>query len=135
MARRRNTAGTSRYAYGKGTRKTVCREDRLNGAPDRQKLADTPHLFREKLNPKSYIANPVTSSENRKYIPMGWLDDDVIAGDGLRIISDATMPADLRKAHRENDAAVCEAYGWTADVSESEIVAMLFALYQSLYSW
>ena len=40
------------------------------------------------------------------------------------------MPADLRKAHRENDAAVCEAYGWPKNISEGDIVVKLFGLYQ-----
>ena len=42
------------------------------------------------------------------------------------------MPLDLRKAHRENDAAVCEAYGWPDDIREEEIVAGLFRLYHEL---
>ena len=33
----------------------ACRQDRLHGAPDRQKLADTPALFRETKNPQSYM--------------------------------------------------------------------------------
>lgn len=40
-----------------------------------------------------------------------------------------TMPADLRKAHATNDAAVLAAYGLTSGTSESEIVAHLFRLY------
>ena len=42
------------------------------------------------------------------------------------------MPADLRKAHQENDKAVMEAYGFRKDISESECVAELFRLYQDL---
>ena len=55
-----------------------CRELRLKSSDPR--LADTPHLFREQLNPKRYIAIPEVSSEEREYIPMGWLDDTVIPG-------------------------------------------------------
>ncbi len=40
-----------------------------------------------------------------------------------------TMPAELLKVHRENDKAVCEAYGWKANISEEEIVARLMELY------
>jgi len=36
------------------------------------------------------------------------------------------MPANLRKAHRANDAAVMSAYGFDAKMSEAEIVAELF---------
>ena len=39
------------------------------------------------------------------------------------------MPVELRKAHRENDDAVCEAYGWEKDISENEIVSRLFEMY------
>ena len=42
------------------------------------------------------------------------------------------MPIELRKAHRANDAAVLEAYGFPKDASESEIVARLFNMYQEL---
>ena len=39
---------------------------------------------------------------------------------------------ELLKAHRANDAAVLEAYGFPKDASESEIVARLFKMYQEL---
>ena len=43
-----------------------------------------------------------------------------------------TMPPELRKAHRANDAAVLEAYGFPKDATESDIVARLFKMYQDL---
>lgn len=43
-----------------------------------------------------------------------------------------TMPPELRKAHRDNDAAVLDAYGFPRDLSESDIVARLFELYAEL---
>jgi len=43
-----------------------------------------------------------------------------------------TMPPELRKAHRANDAAVLEAYGFPKDATESEIVARLFKMYQDI---
>ena len=43
-----------------------------------------------------------------------------------------TMPIELRKAHKANDAAVLEAYDFPKDASESEIVARLFKMYQEL---
>lgn len=67
----------------------LCREDRLNGAPDRQKLADTPTVFRETKNPKEYIIVPRVSSENRRYIPLGFLNADVIPTDSATIIPEA----------------------------------------------
>lgn len=39
---------------------------------------------------------------------------------------------DLTKAHRANDAAVLEAYGFPKDATEAEIVARLFKMYQEL---
>lgn len=70
----------------------LCKADRLS-SPDagRQKLADTPHLFRETLNPNSYIAIPKVSSEKRRYVPMGFLDIETIPTDLLFIIPDATL--------------------------------------------
>ena len=39
---------------------------------------------------------------------------------------------DLMKAHRDNDTAVLEAYGFPEDATESDIVASLFKMYQEL---
>lgn len=41
------------------------------------------------------------------------------------------MPEELRKAHKENDRAVLKAYGFKPSMSESEIVAELFKLYET----
>lgn len=73
-------------------RVALCKEAREN-SPDegRKKLAQTPTLFREQLNPQYFIAIPKVSSENRKYIPMGYLSNEVIAGDKLFMIPDATL--------------------------------------------
>ena len=48
------------------------------------------------------------------------------------LYDDNTMPIELRKAHQANDKAVMEAYGFKPTMSESEIVAELFKLYQDL---
>lgn len=69
----------------------LCRKDRLAGAPDRQKLADTPSIFRETKNPSQYMVVPRVSSENRRYIPIGFLDDSIIPTDSATIIEDATL--------------------------------------------
>lgn len=70
----------------------ACRCDRL-AAPDkgRQKLAEVPRLFREINNPEKYIVVPVVSSENRRYVPMGFMGSDVICTDRLKIIPDAEL--------------------------------------------
>ena len=189
----------------------LCRENRLQGAPDRQKLADTPTVFREQKNPDHYIIIPNVSSENRRYIPLGFLDGQTIPTDLARIIENADtyyfgilisnvhmawmraiagrlgvgyrysknivynnfpwptpteaqeakikktaqgildtrtnhpgnsladlydpllMPADLRKAHIENDKAVMEAYGFNwRTMTEEECVTELMKMYQVL---
>ncbi len=53
-----------------------------------RKLANRPMEFRETINPPNAIVVPLTSSENRKYIPMGFIDDSVIVSNALCIIPD-----------------------------------------------
>ena len=48
------------------------------------------------------------------------------------LYDEMAMPVELRKAHRANDAAVLEAYGFPKDATESDIVARLFKMYQEL---
>ena len=48
------------------------------------------------------------------------------------LYDELTMPPELRKAHQLNDRAVMAAYGFAPSMSESEIVARLFALYEAL---
>lgn len=69
-----------------------CKEARLE-SPDaeRRRLADTPALFREQINPDSFVVVPKVSSERRRYIPMGYLDNNTIAGDKLFIIPEAQI--------------------------------------------
>lgn len=69
----------------------LCKEDRLKGATDRQKLADTPAIFRETLNPETSIIVPVVSSQNRKYIPMGYIHKDTICTDRIKFLPNATL--------------------------------------------
>ena len=176
------------------------------------KAAETPTLFGAPFECKgTYVAIPKVSSENREYVPMDYLEPEIIPGDKLfcmqgaslydfgvmmssvqmswmravcgRLKSDysysntivynnfpwpesaseeqkkkieqtaqgildarslfpdssladlydsLTMPPELRKAHRANDAAVLEAYGFPKDATESDIVARLFKMYQEL---
>ena len=175
------------------------------------KLADSPAHFQTENMPKgNYIVIPEVSSERRKYIPMGYMDDTVLCSNKLRLMPDASLYhfgilnssihmawmrvvcgrlksdysysinivynnfpwpevteeqrtkiestaqaiinarrmypdasmadlygnlivfPDLLKAHRANDAAVLEAYGFPKDATESDIVARLFKMYQDL---
>ena len=181
-----------------------------------RKLSETPHLFGEIRQPVSghYLLIPRVSSENRPYIPIGFVDSHVVASDATLIIPGATlfhfgimessihnawmrtvcgrlksdyrysasivynnfpwpsietrnltslqdkigqtaqailnardkysdctladlydndfMPKPLRDAHRANDKAVMEAYGFRTDMPEEEIVAELFKMYEEL---
>ena len=69
-----------------------CKQDRLN-APDkgRQQLADTPHLFREQLNPEHYLIIPRVSSERRAYVHIGYMDKNTIPSDAVHIIPSASL--------------------------------------------
>ncbi len=191
-----------------------CREARLKAnTAESLKLADKPTLFREQLNPDNYLLIPCVSSENRRYVPIGFLHGDTIPVMGTLIVPNATVYyfgiltsnvhmawmravagrlksdyryskdivynnfpwpepteeqkkkiektaqaildarakypdcnladmygekmylfSDLLTAHRANDIAVCEAYGFSKDVikSESKCVAELFKLYEKL---
>ena len=42
------------------------------------------------------------------------------------------MPVELRNAHEANDRAVMQAYGFDPKMTESEIVAELFKMYERL---
>jgi len=68
-----------------------CKQDRLKGAPDRQKLANTPTLFRETKNPENYLLVPLVSSEKRRYIPVGFLNKDTIPTNSATIIEGASF--------------------------------------------
>ena len=67
------------------------KEMRLNSSdPGTRRLAERPTLFRETKNPETYIAVAEVSSQNRKYIPMDFLDSNTICTNKLQIIPDAT---------------------------------------------
>ncbi len=49
------------------------------------------------------------------------------------LYDEVTMPAELRKAHQQNDRAVMQAYGFPIkDFTESDCVARLLEMYQEL---
>lgn len=73
-------------------RMRIVKEYRLS-SPKQQtkKRAETPMLFAEDRQPDTnYILVPRTSSENRRYIPMGFFSPDTIAGDTI-ILPNATL--------------------------------------------
>ena len=57
-----------------------------------RKLADTPTLFGEIRQPKTdYLLVPSTSSERRKYIPIGFISTDVISNNANLVVSNASL--------------------------------------------
>lgn len=58
-----------------------------------RKFAETPSLFCQIAQPKdgSYIAVPETSSERRRYIPLGFLGSSIIASNLLFLIPNASL--------------------------------------------
>lgn len=69
-----------------------CKNDRLKANTNESiKLANTPALFREQINPERYLLIPCVSSEKRKYIPIGFLDKETIPVMGVLIIPNADI--------------------------------------------
>lgn len=70
-----------------------CKEHRLSSPrPATQELANTPTLFGFISHmDNDYILVPRVSSENRKYIPVGFMNKNVIASDATLIIPNATL--------------------------------------------
>ncbi len=60
-------------------------------APTREK-ADIPHLFFYISHPdSSYLLVPSTSSERRRYIPMGYMDSNTITSNAALIVANASL--------------------------------------------
>ena len=60
--------------------------------PGTRKMADYPALFGENRQPDSnYLLVPRVSSERRRYVPMGFLDKDIVASDAVQFIPSATL--------------------------------------------
>ena len=57
-----------------------------------RKFAETPTLFQEDRHPDgNYLIIPSHSSENRRYIPIGFLDSDTVSTNANLIIPNATL--------------------------------------------
>lgn len=74
-------------------RVTGVRQFRLNSTKEATKLcADIPMLFQEIRQPNTtYILIPRHSSENRRYIPLGFVSPEIIVNDAVQIIPNATL--------------------------------------------
>ena len=66
---------------------------RLNSSKDAtRRSAETPTLFQEIRHPDTeYIIIPRHSSENRRYIPFGFVSPEIIVNDAVQIIPDASL--------------------------------------------
>lgn len=60
-------------------------------ASSTQKHAATPTLFRDRNRPKTFIVVPRVSSENRKYIPMGFFGYESIVSDTCMSVPNGTL--------------------------------------------
>ena len=69
------------------------RQFRLNSTKAAtKKSAETPTLFQEIRHPDTeYIIVPRHSSENRKYVPFGFLPPNIVVNDAVQIIPSATL--------------------------------------------
>src|SRR5699024_178155 len=60
--------------------------------PSVKALAEMTMLFTEIRQPDSnYLAVPEVSSENRRYVPMGWMSPAVIASNKLYLVPNASL--------------------------------------------
>lgn len=63
-----------------------------SSAKPTQEKADSPHLFFFISQPDTnYLLVPSTSSQNRRYVPIGFLTPDVIASNSTTIVADASL--------------------------------------------
>ena len=65
------------------------RHFRLHESVDGQALAERPHQFREHPDDMMKVIIPRVSSENREYIPMGYLNEEDIVSDSAFALYDA----------------------------------------------
>lgn len=57
-----------------------------------RRCADTPTLFMEVKEPKcDYLLIPATSSEQRRYVPIGYVSKDVIPNNAVQFVPNATL--------------------------------------------
>ena len=108
-----------------------------------RKLAATPRSFHTSFIPTAnYLALPQVSSERRDYIPLAFLSDDVLCGDKLRIIPEATLYhfgvlhsamhmawvrqvcGRLESRYQYSVNIVYNNFPWPPDVSESQRAAV-----------
>lgn len=69
------------------------RDYRLSSpSPGTRKIAETPTRFHVENMPKgTYVVIPEVSSERRRYIPMGYMDDSVLCSNKVRLMPNANL--------------------------------------------
>ena len=61
-------------------------------SPGTRKIADTPTRFHVENMPKgNYLVMPEVSSQRRRYIPFGYMDDSVLCSNKVRLMPNATL--------------------------------------------
>ena len=71
-----------------------CKENReASVAAAIRKFAETPHLFAQRTQPEDvdFIIVPRHSSENRRYIPMAFIDKGTYVNDAVQIVPNASL--------------------------------------------
>lgn len=108
-----------------------------------RKLAQFPMLFGELRQPESdYLLIPGVSSENRKYIPLGFLNKEIIASDLARTVPNASLftfgvltsnmhmtwvkfvCGRLKSDYRYSSSLVYNNYPWPENPSDKQIKAI-----------
>lgn len=70
----------------------VCKFREESSAKPTREKAETPHLFFSVVQPETnYLMIPRVSSQNRRYIPIGFMPPNIIASDSCSIIANATL--------------------------------------------
>lgn len=89
----RDTYKRFSYIQEIANRVNRCRDLRLNSTKAATvKKAEVPYLFDEiRYKRGATIVVPQTSSENRLYIPICFIDDDIVYSNGARVIYDAEL--------------------------------------------
>ena len=115
------------------------REFRLSSkAESTRKFADRPTEFKQNAQPKTpYLIVPRVSSENRRYVPIGYIQPEVIATDATQIIPNAslyefgvitsnvhmawmrTVAGKLESRYRYSNTIVYNTFPWL-DISEQD---------------
>ncbi|MDD6088512.1 MAG: hypothetical protein PUB69_04305 [Desulfovibrionaceae bacterium] len=119
----------------------ACKETRLQSiAAGIRKFAQTPTLFAQctQVEGEPYIIVPRCSSENRKYIPIDFVESDVIASDAVFTIPNVSLYhfgiltscvhnawmritcGRIKSDYRYSKEMVYNAFPWPDDVSESQ---------------